>query len=146
MLTSAQDGNEFHAPSALSPVERLDSLSSEQSAGVRIPVVRPTSLDTMLVRLLSGRMEPEGLTKAIHGVLNQPSVPPGKCWDGILNQASFHSLSNSLSMYHPFIRCYIISVAEKVSLNKLHINSSTSGNVPPVCEFISFRDISGRSF
>jgi hypothetical protein len=45
--------------------------------------------------------------------------------------ASFHILSNSSFTYHPFIRRYIVLIAEKASLNKLENKIGPSESVSP---------------
>jgi hypothetical protein len=54
-------------------------------------------------------------------------VPPGKCWNSTLNQAttaSFHILPNSSFTYRPFIRSYIVRVTEIAQLNELQTNNT----------------------
>jgi hypothetical protein len=59
------------------------------------------------------------------------SVHTGKLHDSALNYsttASFHVLSNSSFIYHPFIRRYIIWVTEKSYLNKLKMEDEENKN------------------
>jgi len=49
------------------------------------------------------------------------SVPPGEYCHNILklgHDASLQSLINWSLIYHPYIRCYVVAVPEKASLNK----------------------------
>jgi hypothetical protein len=76
------------------------------------------------------------------------SVLPGNCRDSTLNQARtafFHILSIWSFTYHPFIRCYIIWVTKKASLNEI-TNSYLSNKTLKWIQMWCFQELCNLRF